>query len=128
MSRQHADSGLERDLRRLLRRTPPPAGFRSRLMRRIAAAAEAGSRKGARTPPFRLPTASRRVWAFAGLAFACALLAVLAGTGTGPTGNSRETVEARAERELAEVLQLAGSQWLRAQQAAFDPPQEHAHD
>ncbi|MDE0104462.1 MAG: hypothetical protein OXN89_18975 [Bryobacterales bacterium] len=128
MSRQHADSGLERNLRRLLRRTPPPVGFRARLMRRIAATAEVRSRKGIRMPPFRLPMPTRRVWAFAGLAFACTLLAVLAGLGTGPTGNPTETAEARAERELAEVLQLAGSQWLRAQQAAFDPPQEYAND
>ncbi len=73
--------------------------------------------------PARLRSAPRRsfrlAWALAGCACAGVLLVVLVAPDETQDLKAEAIAMQEAERELAEVLHLAGSKWVRAQEAAF---------
>ena len=129
MHRHDKSSQLEPQLRRSLTRSAAPAGFSGGVMRRIRAdagraAREAPSRRFLRLPNLRI--SHPRVLA------ACACTAAVLVGLTVPGWHTRRQAESvamqAAERELAEVLQLAGVGWVRAQEAAFSPLQDKDND
>jgi hypothetical protein len=118
---------LEEELRRVMARSQTPSGLGLRVMARI--------RDEARRPAEDLlPAASSgKIWFRGGWALAaCACVALLVTIFAWP--REEEGFQANAadmaevERELAEVLQLAGSQWNRAQELAFPIGQDKEHD
>lgn len=117
---------LEEELRRVMARSQAPSGLGLRVMARI--------RDEARRPAEDLLDAasSGKIW-FRGWALAaCACVALLVTIFAWP--REEEGLQAQAsdmaevERELVEVLQLAGSQWNRAQELAFPIGQDKEHD
>ena len=118
---------LEEELRRVMARPQAPAGLGLRVMARI--------RDEVRRPaadPLRAPS-SGKIWFRSGWALgACACVALLVSIFGWP--REEEGLQAHAaemaevERELVEVLQLAGSQWNRAQELAFPTGQDEEHD
>ncbi len=125
--RRQDDSGcLEAALRHAMPRRPAPPGFSRRVMRVV--------RSGPRLQPPRgrwrrliVPTFSTRArWTLAS-GVAAALLAL-----TVPVWQSRPEPAGSAlegsERELAEVLHMAGLEWNRAQEAALSPIQENQNE
>ena len=129
MHRHDENSQLEAQLCRSLTRRAAPVGFSAGVMERIRA--EAG-RDGRETPPrrfFGLP--NLRISRPRALAACACTAAVLIGIVV-PGWHTRRQAESlamqAAERELAEVLQLAGIGWVRAQEAAFSPLQEQDND
>ena len=118
---------LEEELRRVMARSQTPSGLGLRVMARI--------RDEARRPAEDLlPAASSgKIWFRGGWALAaCACVALLVTIFAWP--REEEGLQAQAadmaevERELVEVLQLAGSQWNRAQELAFPIGQDKEHD
>lgn len=118
---------LEEELRRVMARSQAPSGLGLRVMARI--------RDEARRPAEDLLEAasSGKIWFRGGWALAaCACVALLVTIFAWP--REEEGLQAQAadmaevERELVEVLQLAGSQWNRAQELAFPIGQDKEHD
>ena len=128
MPRPDAERAMERDLRRLLEREPPPHGFCARVMRQMRRhpGGEVPSRFSLRQLGTLLP--ARRGWGLAALACGCLLAGILGGLAIGLREGGNEMAGARAEEQLEEVLHLTASQWLRAQQAAFSPLEENGND
>ena len=118
---------LEEELRRVMARSQTPSGLGLRVMARI--------RDEASRPAEDLLEAasSGKIWFRGGWALAaCACVALLVTIFAWP--REEEGLQAQAsdmaevERELVEVLQLAGSQWNRAQELAFPIGQDKEHD
>ncbi len=128
MYRPVDDPGLERELRRLLARARPPAGFRARVMRRIRDEGEDRAPRKFGLWWLQLALLRRGALALAVCACCVLLLAVLAIPDPSDHRASEDRAATVAERELAEVLQLAGSQWVRAQNVAFGPDEEISDD
>ena len=129
MHRHDKSSQLEPQLRRSLTRRAAPSGFTDGVMQRIRA--EASRDPQAVRPARSLGlTGFRMSFPRAVAACACAAAVVLALAF--PGWQSRRQAESvamqAAERELAEVLQLAGVGWVRAQEAAFSPLQDKDND
>lgn len=124
--RRPDDSGpLEAELRLTLRRRPAPFGLSAQVMERVRAEPErpaAALRKlCARWLQFRM--------AWPALAAGAALVLVAVAVPLWQRHRAaRGAAPPVAERELAEVLQLAGQSWNRAQAAAFAPKQEKQFD
>ena len=126
--RQRNDSHrLELELGRGLTRRAAPAGLHDRVMERI------------RSEPVSSGTVPRPNRALDGLPFrsswalatACGVTAIVLALSAWIWQENREAERLAfqsAERELAEVLQLAGSKWNQAQEAAFAPRQESTND
>ncbi len=118
---------LEEELRRVMARSQTPSGLGLRVMARIRDEAS-------RPAEDLLPAASSgKIWFRGGWALAaCACVALLVTIFAWP--REEEGLQAQAsdmaevERELVEVLQLAGSQWNRAQELAFPIGQDKEHD
>ena len=123
MRSQPDSTRLESDLRRVLARPPVPDGLGARVMSEIRREGLRGAtapRRG-RSLPWRTPRAR---WALAGCAFAAsALLSVAIPMWRENRGAERIAMEGH-ERQLAEVLWLAGSKWNEASRAAFPPLSE----
>lgn len=117
---------LEEELRRVMERSQAPSGLGLRVMARI--------RDEARRPAEdSLEAASSgKIWFRGGWALAaCACVALLVTIFAWPKEEGLQAHAAdmaEAERELVEVLQLAGSQWNRAQELAFPIGQDKEHD
>lgn len=129
MHRHDVNSQLEAQLRRSLTRRAAPSGFSDGIMRGIRAEASRDPQVERPAPNLGLPgfrMSFPRVLA----ACACAATVVVALAFPGwQTRRQAESVAMQtAERELAEVLQLAGIGWVRAQEAAFSPLQEKDDD
>ena len=129
MHRHDKTSQLEGQLRRSLTRLAAPAGFSGGVMQRIRA--EAGH------DPQRAPSArflglpGLRISfprALAACACAAAVLVALVVPGWHTRRQEASVAMQTAERELAEVLQLTGLGWVRAQEAAFSPLQDKDND
>ena len=126
MHRHDKSSQLEAQLRRSLTRRAAPVGFSDGVMQRIRG-------DGVRDVPtrrfFGLP--NLRISRPRALAACACTAAVLVGLAV-PSWHTRRQAESvamqAAGRELAEVLQLAGLSWVRAQEAAFSPLQEQDDD
>ena len=118
---------LEEELRRGMARAQAPSGLGLRVMARI----RDESRRPAAEP---LPApSSGKIWFRSGWALAaCACVALLVTVFAWPReeeGFQAHAAEmAEVERELVEVLQLAGSQWNRAQELAFPIGQDEEHE
>lgn len=118
---------LEEELRRVMARSRAPSGLGLRVMARIR---DEVRRPAADAPPAR---SAGKIWFRGGWALAaCACVALLVTVFAWP--RDEEGLQAHApelaevERELVEVLQLAGSQWNRAQELAFPIGQDEEHD
>ena len=120
-------SHFEAELRRVMARPPAPPGLGLRVMANIRAEARRREERPARVSAFG------RLWFRGAIALAgCACVALLVTIFALP----READELRpqavemvqVERELVEVLQLAGSQWNRAQASAFPIGQDNQDD
>ncbi len=120
MRSQQDSSLVESVLRRSLVRRPAPVGFTDRVMAAI--------REERRPRPLKRNLA----WFFPKISFrmgfaltGCVCAAMVLFTLGLPTGredrNAEQAALHGAERELAEVLQLAGNKWNQAQEAAFSP-------
>lgn len=118
---------LEQELRRVMARSQAPPGLGLRVMARI--------RDEARRPAedSLQAASSGKIWFRGGWALAaCACVALLVTIFAWP--REEEGLQAQAadmaevERELVEVLQLAGSEWNRAQELAFPIGQDKEHD
>lgn len=118
---------FEEELRRVMARSQAPSGLGLRVMARI--------RDEASRPAEDLLSAasSGKIWFRGGWALAaCACVALLVTIFAWP--REEEGLQAQAadmaevERELVEVLQLAGSQWNRAQELAFPIGQDEEND
>lgn len=127
MRRQHDSSLVESALRRNLVRPLAPVGFTEHVM--------AGIRDEGLHEPFK----PKRAWRFSKPSFrmacaltCCACAAMLLFTLGLPTGREDRKAEQVAlhgtERELAEVLQLAGNKWNQAREAAFSPRLDNDND
>lgn len=129
MHRHDENSQLEAQLRRSLTRRAAPVGFSDGIMQRVRA--EAG-RDAREAPPRRflgLPIVRiSRPRALAACACTAAVLVGLAVPGWHTRRQAESIARQAAERELTEVLQLAGLGWVRAQEAAFSPLQEQDND
>ena len=127
MSPRDDSSHLEAELRRVMARPPAPPRLGLQVMARIRAEA----RRQAEGPQ-RVPASGRLWFRMAWGLGACACIALLVATFALP--REEEDLQAQAvemaqvERELAEVLQLAGSQWNRAQASAFPQGQNNEDD
>ena len=128
MRQQHDSGYLEAALRQSLARRRAPASLKARVMAGVRAEAAHGghSPAGSRLTWLLRLRASWALGACAATAAAALLWAVL------PLRVSRQEPVAVAVDspgvELAEVLQLAGSKWTRAQEAALSPIQEDGHE
>ena len=118
---------LEQELRRVMARSQAPSGLSLRVMARI--------RDEARRPAGdSLQAASsgkawfRGGWALAACACVALLVAIFAWPSEDEGLQAQAADMAKVERELVEVLQLAGSQWNRAQELAFPIGQDNEHD
>ena len=129
MHRHAKNSRLEGQLRRSLTRRAAPAGFSGGVMQRIRAEARSGARD---KPPRRflgLPNLRiSRPRALAACACTAAVLVALAVPGWHTRRQAESVAMQAAERELTEVLHLAGLGWVRAQEAAFSPLQDKDND
>lgn len=125
MRRQGGDSYLAEALRRSLVRRKVPSSFRARVMRAILADQRSGG---------NWPSPARFLWPV-NFAAGWALRASAAGIGAvlllwsaaSLWEREPESEAARMEAagtQLVEVLQLAGREWNRAQEAALSPIQE----
>lgn len=127
MSQWDDSRHLEEELRRVMARAQAPSGLGLRVMARIRDEA----RRLAADP---LPAPSPgKIWFRSGWALAaCACVALLVTVFAWPReeeGFQAHAAEmAEVERELVEVLQLAGSQWNRAQELAFPIGQDNEHE
>ncbi len=126
--RQRNDSHpLELELGRSLTRRSAPPGLTDRVMARIrsepvASGAAPRLRRASNGLPFR--------WSWA-LTTSCGVAGLVLALSTWIWHENREAERIAfqsAERELAEVLQLTGSNWNRAQEAAFAPRQGSNND
>lgn len=117
---------LEQELRRVMARSQAPSGLGLRVMARIRDEARQPAADSLRT------ASSGRIWFRGGWALAaCACVALLVTIFAWPKEEGLQahaTDMAEVERELVEVLQLAGSQWNRAQELAFPIGQDKEHD
>ena len=118
---------LEEELRRVLARSQAPSGLGLRVMARI--------RDEVRRPaedPLQVASSGktwfRGGWALAACACVALLVAFFASTKEEEGLQAHAADMAEVERELVEVLQLAGSQWNRAQELAFPVGQDEEHD
>ena len=127
MSPRDDSSQVEAGLRRVMERSPAPPDLGGRVMAAVRAEARRQQEAPERSAlPLKLWPP--RPWALAACACA-ALLALALGLPRARVEVQPQAVElAAAERELAEVLLLAGSEWNRAQAAAFPLEQEGDHD
>ena len=127
MSPRDDNSHLEAELRRVMARPPVPPRLGLRVMARIRAEA----RRQAEGPP-HVPASGRLWFRMAWALGACACIALLVISFALPREGEEfqaQAVEmAQVERELVEVLQLAGSQWNRAQASAFPLGQDNEDD
>ena len=124
MRRQDDNAYLEAALRRSLPRRAAPSSLRARVLSEIRNERDLESE---RTLRGRFPW--RMHWAIG----TCATAAVVALVWlTLPLRQDPSDVDAvameSADRQLAEVLQLAGSKWNRAQEIALSPIQENGND
>lgn len=118
---------LEEDLRRVMARSQAPPGLGLRVMARIRDEA----RRPAANPlpaPFSGKIWFRSGWALAACACVALLVTIFAWPREEEDLQAQATEMAQVERELVEVLQLAGSQWNRAQELAFPIEQDKEHD
>lgn len=118
---------LEQELRRVMARSQAPSGLGLRVMARIRDEARRSAEDSLQA------ASSGKIWFRGGWALAaCACVALLVTIFAWPKeeeGLQAQAADmAEAERELVEVLQLAGSQWNRAQELAFPPGQDKDHD
>lgn len=128
MSPRDDSSHLEAELRRVMARPPAPPRLGLQVMARIRSEAR-------RQPegPQHVPVSGRLWFRMAWALGAGACIAMLVATFAFPR-EEQEEFQARAaemaqvERELVEVLQLAGSQWNRAQASAFPQGQNNEDD
>ena len=127
MSQWDDSRHLEQELRHVMTRSQAPSGLGLRVMAQI--------RDEARRPaedPLQRPASGqawfRGWWALAACACAALLVTIFAWPGKkdGLQGHAAEMAD--VERELVEVLQMAGSQWNRAQELAFPLVQDEEHD
>ena len=127
MSPRDDSSHLEAEIRRVMARPPAPPRLGLQVMARIRAEA----RRQAEGPQ-HVPASGRLWFRMAWALGACACIALLVATFAPPRDEEdlqAQAVEmAQVERELAEVLQLAGSQWNRAQASAFPQGQNNEDD
>lgn len=126
--RQRNDSDLlELELGRGLTRRAAPVGLHDRIMERIRSEPVlSGTVRRPNRVPNRLPF--RSSWA---LATACGVTGIVLALSAWVWQENHEAERLAfrgAERELAEVLQLAGSKWNQAQEAAFAPRQGSTND
>ena len=118
---------LEQELRRVMARSQAPSGLGLRVMARIRDEARRSAEDSLQA------ASSGKIWFRGGWALAaCACVALLVTIFAWPKeeeGLQAQAADmAEAERELVEVLQLAGSQWNRAQELAFPIGQDKEHD
>ncbi len=118
---------LEQELRRVMARSQAPSGLGLRVMARIRDEARRSAEDSLQA------ASSGKIWFRGGWALAaCACVALLVTIFAWPKeeeGLQAQAADmAEAERELVEVLQLAGSQWNRAQELAFPTGQDKDHD
>ena len=125
--RQHSSSHVELALRRTLVRQPPPADMTERIMAGIREDSVRVPAGGAR---YRwLPRPSMRLaWAVAGCACAAAWLFTVDLPVRDVNRNAERIVLQGVERDLAEVLHLAGNKWNQAREAAFSPGLDEDYD
>ena len=122
--RQQDDSAyVGAALRHSFARHPAPCGLATRVMAAVRSSGDDAVRPPARRrylPRWTL----RSNWALASGAVAAALLLSLAGASWQARRSASRLAMEGAERELAEVLHLAGRNWNRAQEAALSPLRE----
>ena len=120
MRHQHDTRPVEAQLRRTLVREPAPPGLSSRVMAVVRH--EGRQRPEARSPWLWPQRPSQRlVWAMGACTCALALFLAVSERSVPDRLNPAQIATAGAERDLAEVLQLAGSKWNQAREAAFPP-------
>lgn len=127
MRHQHDSRQIEAQLRRTLVRERVPDGFSSRVMAAIR-------HEGQRTPAKRklrwafLTHSPRMMWAMGGCTCALALFFVVSERAVQDTLDPAQIAMDGPERDLAEVLRLAGSKWIQAHEAAFPPGLDSEND
>ena len=120
MRHRRDTSQAEARLRRALVREAVPDGFSARVM--AAVRSEGRLAPAAKKPRWSLPRPSQRlVWAMGGCTCALALFFVASERAVQDSLDPAQVATHGSERDLAEVLQLAGSKWIKAQEAAFPP-------
>ena len=124
---QHSSSQVERALRRTLVRQPPPAGMTQRIMAGIRKDGIRAPARGASYRWLRRPSV-RMAWAIAGCACAAALLFTVGVPVRDGNRNAEQIVLHGVERDLVEVLHLAGNKWNQAREAAFSPGLDEDND
>ena len=129
MQQNNESSQLEGQLQRSLTRRAAPSDFSDRVMQRVRSEEGRGSHAAAPARFFGR-TGIRISVPRALAACACAAAVLIALAFPGWQSRRQEDLVARqsAERDLAEVLQLAGHGWVRAQAAAFSPLQDKEND
>ena len=124
---QHSSSQVEVALRRTLVRQPPPADMTERIMAGIR---EDSIRARSGDARYRwIPRPSfRMAWAIAGCACAAAWLFTADLPFRAVNRNAEQIVLQGVERDLVEVLHLAGNKWNQATEAAFSPGLDEDYD
>lgn len=128
MPRQEGTSPTAARLRRLLAQQRAPEGFTDSVMALVQAEGLSCAPPEPQAAGARGRTARIR-WAHAwGVCAVALLLAAVRYTPSADEGRLAQLAPPDAERELAEVLQLAASKWLEAQDAAFPQRMDRHED
>ena len=128
MRRLDDDSYLDAALRQSLARRTAPSSLKANVLSRIRGESEREAQREARDRfPWQHPW--RMHWALGTCAAAAVVALVWSALPLQEEPSNMEAVAMEsADLQLAEVLQLAGSKWNRAQEIALSPIQENGND